>query len=148
MSPQEHQISGGCHCGNLTFQLTASQPPEALTVRACGCRFCRQHGALSTSDPDGRLRFAVRDPALVSRYRFGLKTADFLVCRACGVYVGALMSDDDRAYGLVNVKACDKAHLFVQKAADMDYGSEDETGRLDRRRAKWTPTDPQIESAS
>ena len=74
MNAREFEITGGCHCGNLTFRLTASQPPEDLPVRACGCRFCRQHGALSTSDPEGRLSFAARDPERLSRYRFGLKT--------------------------------------------------------------------------
>jgi hypothetical protein len=69
-------ISGGYHCGNVTFTWAASRPPEALSVRACGCRFCRQHAALSTSDPDGHVSFTVADPARLGRYRFGLKTAD------------------------------------------------------------------------
>jgi hypothetical protein len=64
----------------VTFRLAASRPPEDLPVRACGCRFCRQHAALSTSDPDGHVIFQVADPARLARYRFGLKTADFLIC--------------------------------------------------------------------
>lgn len=140
----EHEIRGGCHCGNPSFRLLASRPPEDLPVRACGCRFCRRHGALSSADPDGRLSFAARDPALLGRYRFGLATADFLVCRACGVYVGALMPDGEAALGLINVRACDEAHHFVQSPRDMDYGAEDEAGRRDRRRAGWTPADPEV----
>ncbi len=141
---REYEIRGGCHCGNLGFRLRASQPAEDLPVRACGCRFCRQHAALSSSDPAGRLSFAARDPDLLSRYRFGLATADFLVCRACGVYVGALMPDGGGAFGLINVRACDEAHQFAQSPRDMDYGGEDEGGRLERRRARWTPADPEI----
>ncbi len=138
-------ISGGCHCGNVTFRLAASRPPEALPVRACGCRFCRRHGARSTSDPDGRITFAVADPAGLSRYRFGLKTADFLVCRACGVYVGALMPDGERAFAIVNVNACEQPQRFLQKSVAMDYGAEDAAGRQARRRAKWTPAQAQVE---
>ena len=113
-------------------------------MRACGCRFCRQHAALSTSDPDGHVSFTVADPARLGRYRFGLKTADFLICRACGVYVGALMPDGDRAYAILNVNACDEPQRFLQKSAAMDYGAENEAGRQARRRAKWTPADLQI----
>lgn len=141
-------IEGGCHCGNLTFRLAASGPPEALPVRACGCGFCRQHGALTTSDPDGRVAFAVADPARLARYRFGLKTADFLVCQTCGVYVGALMPDGDGAYAILNVNACAARDRFVETPVAMDYGGEDEAGRLARRRAKWTPADPEIQVKS
>ncbi len=138
-------ISGGCHCGNVTFRLAASRPPEALPVRACGCGFCRRHGARSTSDPDGRITFAVADPAGLNRYRFGLKTADFLVCRDCGVYVGALMPDGERAFAIINVNACDQPQRFLQKLVAMDYGAEDAAGRQARRRARWTPAQAQIE---
>ena len=119
-----------------------------MPVRACGCRFCRQHAALSTSDPDGRVSFAVADPARLNRYRFGLKTADFLVCRDCGVYLGAVMPDGDRAFAILNVQACDEPQRFVQKPVAMDYGAEDEAGRLARRRVNWTPADVQIKVIS
>jgi len=132
----------------VTFSLAASRPPEDLPVRACGCGFCRQHAALSTSDPDGHVSFAVAEPARLSRYRFGLKTADFLICRDCGVYVGALMTDADRAFAILNVNACDEHRRFVQGPVAMDYGAEDEAGRLARRRAKWTPADPQVKVIS
>jgi hypothetical protein len=128
----------------VTFRLAASRPPEELPVRACGCRFCRQHGVLATSDPDGHITFAAADPGRVNRYRFGLKTADFLICRDCGVYLGALMPDGERAYAIVNVNACDDPQRFLQSPLAMDYGDEDEAGRLARRRAKWTPADGRI----
>jgi hypothetical protein len=132
----------------VTFRLAASRPPEDLPVRACGCRFCRQHAALSTSDPDGHVIFQVADPARLARYRFGLKTADFLICGNCGVYIGAFMPDGERAYAILNVNACDEPQRFLQKPVAMDYGAEDEAGRLARRRAKWTPADGQIEVIS
>ena len=60
-------------------------------VRYCGCRFCRAHRAVSWSDRHGRLDFWCRTARALERYRFGLKTADFYLCRACGVYVGACL---------------------------------------------------------
>jgi hypothetical protein len=128
----------------VTFRLAASRPPEDLPVRACGCRFCRQHGVVATADPDGHITFAAADPGRVNRYRFGFETADFLICRDCGVYLGALMPDGERAYAIVNVNACDEPQRFLQNPVAMDYGAEDEAGRLARRRAKWTPADGQM----
>lgn len=132
----------------MTFRLAASRPPEDLPVRACGCRFCRRHAALTTADPDGHVSFAAADPARLGRYRFGLRTADFLICRDCGVYVGALMTDGGKAYAIVNVNACDEPQRFLQSPLAMDYGGEDEASRLARRRDKWTPADAQIEVMS
>ena len=93
------------------------------------------------ADPDGRARIAVRDPAKLNRYRFGLRTADFLVCRECGVYVGAVFTDggDGTAYAVVNVNAFDAPGAFPQAPAVVDYAGEGEAERRARRRAKWTP---------
>ncbi len=93
MPSEQIIIPGGCHCGNLTFEMRSARPPEELPLRTCGCGFCRAHGGLYTSDPEGFVRFAVRDPARLSRYRFGHGTADFLICRDCGVFLGAVMSE-------------------------------------------------------
>jgi hypothetical protein len=146
MATEPTQITGRCHCGNVRFVLHTDKPPEALAVRACGCDFCRAHGALSTSDPEAPVRFAIRDPARVNRYRFGLKTADFLVCRDCGVYLGAVMDDGGEAFAIINVNACEDRDRFTQLAAPMDYGGEDEAGRRARRRARWSPAEIVVES--
>ncbi len=82
----------------------------------------------------------VGDGAKLSRYRFGLKTADFLVCRECGAYTGAYFPDDDgRAYAIVSANYLEKPHGFSQEAAHVDYGAETAEERRARRRARWTP---------
>jgi hypothetical protein len=139
-----HEFKGGCHCGNLTVAYGTVVAPEATEVRLCTCAFCRKHGARSISDPDGRIRFAARDPALVSRYRFGLGTADFLVCAVCGVYVGALMPDGDRAFAIANANCLDEAARFTRPAARKDYSAEDAAARVARRRRRWMPAAPGI----
>lgn len=73
--------NGGCHCGALSLRFETAVAPAALQRRACQCSFCRAHGALTISDPDGALRVDAKADALV-RYRFGLKTADFFYLRA------------------------------------------------------------------
>ncbi len=72
-----------CHCGALTARYRTAIPPVEWAVRACQCSFCRSHGAIATSDPEGLLEFRGTDPTQVQRYRFGGRTAEFLVCREC-----------------------------------------------------------------
>ena len=134
-----HAHEGGCHCGNLRWTLTTTLAAATLPVRACQCSFCQKHGALSTSDPAGVLRFTLYDPGALLRYRFGTRTADFLVCARCGTYVGAVMDDGGRRYGIVNLNSSDtRADLALTPQA-MDYSGEDPPARRARRAARWTP---------
>lgn len=132
-------FGGGCHCGNLRFAFDTALAADALPRRACQCSFCRLHGAVSTSDPAGRVRFEVRDATRVQRYRFGLKTADFLICATCGIYVGAVMREGERAWAILNANTFDDAARLTQPERPMDYAAEDTAQRLARRKARWTP---------
>ena len=53
----QHKHRGGCHCGNLRWTLRSELSLAQLPVRTCGCRFCRKHGLLMTSDPQGEMDF-------------------------------------------------------------------------------------------
>lgn len=135
-----HELSGGCHCGNITALYRTNTAPEDASPRACQCAFCRKHNTAAISDPSGGLELTVRDGALLSRYRFGLKAADFLVCRTCGVYVAAFMPDPDDANGfatLMSVTLDERARYPHAEATS--YSGEGEAGRRQRRREKWTP---------
>ena len=83
-------FEGGCHCGNLSVRLELTRAPAEYYLRSCACSFCRAHGTRTVSDPDGLFEIRARDWALVELYRFGTRTADYLVCHQCGVYVGAV----------------------------------------------------------
>jgi hypothetical protein len=134
-----YQIVGGCHCGNISYVFDANASVEALGLRACQCSFCRAHGARTTSDPNGAMRIRVRDRDKLQRYRFGLKTADFLICRACGVFVGALMEESGRSYLTVNANTFKPPPAYDIIAPAKDFGAEDATSRTARRSAIWTP---------
>ena len=73
------RITAKCHCGNIAFSLDWAGDPPEIPARACGCSFCVKHGGLWTSNPEGRLAVQIRDPAKVSRYEFGTRTATFHV---------------------------------------------------------------------
>ena len=132
-------LLGGCHCGNIRVDFMSARSPMQLPLRACACSFCRAHGARTTVDPNGRLGLRLLDEDAVSRYRFGLKTADFLVCRRCGVYVGALMTHGHGTFGLLNVNVLDVREVFRQTASSVDYEGEQTQERTARRAAEWTP---------
>ena len=113
-----HSVAGACHCGNILVDLQLAKEPASYYPRACDCAFCRKHGACNTSDPAGHTRI-VADAAALHRYRFGLGTADFLMCRRCGVYIGCIIDD---AFASVNTRTLDYA--FPQAPAAMDWSGE------------------------
>jgi hypothetical protein len=133
------RLIGGCHCGNLELVFETAQPPTEMVVRACGCSFCRRHGGRTVSDPGGQVEILVHQPAELSRYRFGLGTAEFLVCRRCGVYIGAVTTEADAVRAIVNVNALATPKVFAEPALPVSYDRESESERRARRRARWTP---------
>jgi len=132
-------IAGGCHCGNITYTFDIGRSLETLGLRACQCSFCRAHGARTTSDPGGAIRVTVHDRDLLQLYRFGLKTADFLICRRCGVFVGAVMEEGGRRFMTVNANSFHPPPPFDIAGSANDFGAEDAGGRTARRAARWTP---------
>lgn len=130
---------GRCHCGNIEFEYESAVAPADAAVRACQCSFCRKHQSRSVSDPAGAARIRVRDESLLSRYRFGHGSADFLVCRRCGVYVGACFEADGGAWATLMVNAFDDHAAYTQPPQANDYAGEEPDRRLERRRARWTP---------
>ena len=130
---------GQCHCGNLELAFETNFKPEQLPVRACACSFCRSHGARTTSDPNGSVKITVHDSNLLIRYQFGLKTADFLVCKRCGIYLAAVMKTSDRAFATVNINTFDSLKNFRQEPTTISYDGETEAQRRVRREKSWTP---------
>lgn len=131
--------SGGCHCGNITVQLRLSQPPEQMPLRSCSCSFCRAHGTRTLSDRDGLAEIAVSDRSLLEHYQFGSRTADYMICRRCGVYIGALCQTASGLRAVINVNCLDDRAAFTQPPASPNYDGEATETRLDRRSSNWMP---------
>jgi hypothetical protein len=130
---------GVCHCGAIAYRYRTLLAPHEWNIRACQCRFCRAHGALTTSDTAGALEFQERISGTLQRYRFGQKTADFLICRVCGVYLGALIAAEDGRYGIINVNALHPRPEDLPAAAAANYDAETAEARIARRTRRWTP---------
>jgi hypothetical protein len=132
-------VDGRCHCGNIEVHFETRSALATLPLRACACTFCRKHGARTTSDPAGQVRIQVREPALLTRYRWGLATADFLVCSRCGVYVAAVLSEGASAWAVVNVDVFDDLLPWQREAEPVSYEGETAAQRIARRKLRWTP---------
>jgi len=130
---------GRCHCGAVGFEYRTDNAPDDWPVRACQCSFCRKQGAAYTSDPAGEIRFVHEDPALLSRYRFGQKTADFIFCGRCGGYLGAVTQEGGQSLMVVNLRAFDPQPEGLPAAQPMSYEGETTGDRNTRRSARWTP---------
>lgn len=132
-------LSGSCHCGALTIELATDRAPRDLPVRVCGCSFCARHRPRYTSDPSGHSTIRATSEAAISRYRFGLRLADFLICRTCGVFVAAY-EPGDPSRAVLNLEVLDRASELVGEAtAFTAYDSEDVPTRAARRARAWTP---------
>jgi hypothetical protein len=105
-------VKGSCHCGNIALELELTRLPEGYAPRACDCGFCRKHGAAYVSDPQGALQIRISDADAAGRYRHGSGQAEMLICKNCGVLLGALFADGAKRYATVNASALDPGVRF------------------------------------
>jgi len=72
-------------------------------------------------------------------YRFGQRTADFWICRECGVYVAAVMQAGGRRYAVINVQTLEARPPSLPAPAEASFDSESVPQRNERRLQRWTP---------
>ena len=141
-------IHGKCHCGNIFFTLDWKPDPVEIPARACTCSFCVKHGGVWTSTPGGVLKVAVKDAALVSRYSFGTKTAEFNVCGRCGVVPLVTSRIDAAWYAVVSVNAFENVNPPMLRSAPASFDGEGADSRLARRKRNWIGSVEFVESTA
>jgi hypothetical protein len=134
----EAALAGSCHCRAIGFVYRSALAPRDWSIRACQCGFCRAHGVMSTSDPAGTVEFRASDGAL-RRYRFGQRSADFLICGNCGVYVAAVMESAGRRYAVINLRALESPPPDLPAPVALSFDGEQAADRNARRLRRWTP---------
>jgi hypothetical protein len=139
MEKARMKYKGGCHCGNLQIELETEISPAAIEVRACQCTFCRKHSSLSVTDPAGHLTIRAEHEDRLGHYAFGLRTAKYLVCRTCGVYVAAVTTGESKPRGIAILNCLDERRQFIREPIAVDYDAENRDDRIERRRQGWTP---------
>jgi hypothetical protein len=73
--------TGGCHCGRVRFEVTAS---ARIEVSECNCSICGKTGYLHLMVPRSRFKLLSGEDALTT-YRFNTGTAKHLFCSVCGI---------------------------------------------------------------
>jgi hypothetical protein len=124
---------GGCHCGESRIAFDTARP---LAPRACGCGFCRRHGARTVTDPDGAAELRLGPAAIL--YRFATRSTDYWLCGRCGIYLGAAVRIDGADFATLNLNAFEDPRLDLA-AIPVSYEGEIAEAKRDRRRQAWTP---------
>jgi hypothetical protein len=134
-----HKEECSCHCGAVSVRFETTDLLSSLRPRACQCDHCRMQGARYLSDPNGQLVLQAKSDDAFFRYQFGMKTADFLTCKSCGVLIGAVCTVDDDLRMVIN------ANLFLNVELGGNVATDSSGENLDdrnaRREAAWTPVD-------
>jgi len=133
----DHQVRGGCHCGNIRLTYHSPVPPPEMPVRRCDCSFCQKQGACYTSHPDGRLEVEVLEPLQVRQYRFGTLTAAAWICTKCGGFPFFSSEIDGRVYAVLNVNTLEDFDYNRMTVPTLSLSEEPVEKRLDRRRRAW-----------
>lgn len=139
MATSVHSYRGSCHCGAITAVINLSRPASEMRVRACQCGFCRPRGTRTVADAAGSVLISAASPEHLHRYRFGLKTADYLLCATCGSYIGAVQEEPEGLISVINVGGLDVPAFRGIVADPVSYDGEAVVERLARRRTYWMP---------
>lgn len=133
------EYQGGCHCGVLKVIYRSEIEPAHWPLRHDGCSFCRRHGVVGTSDPAGEVAFEIVDASKVRYYRFAQKTAKFMLCGECGVFVAALTETAGEARAVINARVLDGVSLNFNEVTHVHFDDETPVQRAERRLRNWTP---------
>jgi hypothetical protein len=62
-----------------------------------------------------------------------------VICRNCGVYIGAIGETASGTRAVINTPCLDDRALFTREPAPTDHSAETTEDRLARRATNWTP---------
>ena len=75
--------SGGCHCGDVRFEVDANLDQERLLD--CNCSMCTKKALIHLMVPEARFRL-LTSPSKITTYTFGTHTAKHTFCSRCGIH--------------------------------------------------------------
>jgi len=114
--------TGGCHCGAVRFEVTAS---AHLILADCNCSMCRRSGYLHLIVPASQFRL-VSGAAAIAEYRFGTRQARHLFCRHCGVKSFYVPRSHPDGYS-VNARCLDEGTVSGQTVRAFDGANWDQS---------------------
>ena len=72
---------GGCHCGQVKFEVEA---PAAIEALECNCSICAKSGFLHLIVTKNKFRL-IQGSEFLSNYTFNSGIAKHLFCKICGI---------------------------------------------------------------
>lgn len=78
--PEARKYTGGCHCGNVRYEVTASLDQGYV----CNCSLCAKQGWMLTFAPATQFTLLSGENAQTD-YQFNKKSIHHLFCSTCGV---------------------------------------------------------------
>ncbi|MET0344482.1 MAG: GFA family protein [Polyangiales bacterium] len=75
------QYKGSCHCGNVTYKVSADLSGDLIS---CNCSICGRTGTVLTFVPAAQFTLEQGEDALTD-YQFNKKSIHHLFCSTCGV---------------------------------------------------------------
>jgi hypothetical protein len=93
----------------------------------------------TVADTSGHFILSADNWPLVELYRFGSRTADYMVCRHCGVYVTAICETAAGTRAFVSINCLDDRAAFTQPPNATNYDGETEPMRLSHGAINWMP---------
>jgi hypothetical protein len=108
--------SGGCHCGQVRYDVTA----DLSQIMACNCSICTKRGALWVFVSPEHFALRAGTDHLVD-YQFHMKKIHHLFCRECGV--GAFsrgQKPDGSEMIAINVRCLDGIDVSALKTTPYD----------------------------
>ncbi len=106
---------GGCHCGDVKFEVSA---PGDLEVLDCNCSMCARSAYLHLIVRAEDFRLLAGSDAL-TEYRFGTGTARHLFCSRCGVKSFYVPRSHPDGYS-VNARCLDPASITSMRIRPYD----------------------------
>jgi hypothetical protein len=139
--PQEFHMTtlrGACHCNTIRIAIEFDGATTGLSPRRCSCSFCRKHANLYVSASNATLEISVAEEDSLNRYQFGHQTAEFLICRKCGIMPAVVSQIDDQLFGLANANVLDPVPAFDAQSTPIgDYEASDVLAWRAWRREHW-----------
>ncbi|MEO3385241.1 GFA family protein [Mesorhizobium sp. CAU 1741] len=108
MTADEHERTGGCHCGAVRFRVRLAEGLDS--ARRCDCSLCRMRGAVAVTARQGDLTITQGEDML-ALYTFNTEVAEHYFCSRCGIYTHHRRRSDPTQFG-VNAACLDGVSPF------------------------------------
>jgi hypothetical protein len=123
-------------CGSLVVRVLCARQKEQAQARSCvsagNCEKAQDETKVAAVTAAIRRR-----RSLVQPYRFGTGTGEFLICKRCGVYIGAIDEAASGTRSVININCLEDRAAFTQQPIPVNRDGEAAGDRLAAARSTF-----------